>query len=120
MYLNITTAAQKRIQAKLGTGQRLLLDFDDGVGPFSPVGACSLNLGYRLIVVPETFDTTTDYRDTVDSDLGAIAIKPYSETYLADDMKLDVNEQRDVLTLSSNQGLLASRVDILVPDLAQK
>lgn len=120
MYLKITPAAQERLQTKLGTGQRLLLDFDDGVGPFSPVGACSLNLGYRLIVVPATFDMTTDYRETIDSDLGPIAIKPYSETYLADQMKLDLNKQRDVLTLSSNQGLLAARVAVLVPDLVQK
>ena len=40
MVLKITAAAQEKIQKQMTTDQALLLDLNDGVGPFSKVGFC--------------------------------------------------------------------------------
>lgn len=52
MELSISSEAQAVIQAKLKTGDRLLLDNEDGYGPFvDHAVSCQLNSGFRLLLV---------------------------------------------------------------------
>ncbi|KRL98000.1 iron-sulfur cluster biosynthesis family protein [Liquorilactobacillus satsumensis] len=113
MYLKITAAAQAKLKDKIGNGNyKILLDFDDGVGSLSRVGACTLASVFRILLVdPER--ETHDYNQKIDSDLGPIMIKGYSDMYMDDEMKLDVNEKTQMLRLSgSNSGELTAAVNV--------
>ena len=57
------------------------LDFDDGVGPFSKVGVCSLNQAFQLVIVDKTEDIH-DYNEKITTELGDVYYKGYSDMYL--------------------------------------
>lgn len=54
MKLTFTPQAQQRLQKYLQPDSKLILDFDDGVGPFSKLGNCSLDANFKLIIVKKT------------------------------------------------------------------
>lgn len=114
MYLNITQAAKEKIAAKVATRHvDLLLDFDDGVGPLSPKGACALSTVFRLVIVPKD-KYQKDYNAKLDSDMAVIRYKDYSETYMDQEMTLTVDENTQVLQLKGLQnGLLAANLAIV-------
>ncbi|KRL00078.1 iron-sulfur cluster biosynthesis family protein [Liquorilactobacillus capillatus] len=113
MYLTITQAARKKIMSDFeGSKDELLLDFDDGVGAFSRVGVCSLDSVFRILIVSKETEIH-DYDKVIDSDLGPFKIKGYSEMYMDDEMKLDVNEANQMLRLTgANSGELTAAVRI--------
>ncbi len=43
MNITFTDQAIERLQRYELSSKKMLLDFDDGVGPFSAVGSCSLD-----------------------------------------------------------------------------
>ena len=48
MKLTFTPQAQQRLQKYLQPDSKLILDFDDGVGPFSDAGMCTLDVATAL------------------------------------------------------------------------
>lgn len=113
MALKITPAAVAKIKDKMTPGQKILLDLDDGVGPFSNVGYCSLDTSFRLLLVPADADIK-DYPDEFESDLGAVYYKDYAAGYFDEHEVLDVNEKNQMLTLSNNSGLIDGHISIVV------
>lgn len=113
MYLTITQEARKKIMSYLeDSNDELLLDFDDGVGSLSRVGVCSLDSVFRILIVSDDIDTH-DYDKKIDSDIGPFKIKGYSEMYMDEEMKLDVNEVNQMLRLTgANSGELTAAVQI--------
>ncbi|KRM97519.1 hypothetical protein FC19_GL001560 [Liquorilactobacillus aquaticus DSM 21051] len=113
MYLTITQEARKKIMSYLeDSNDELLLDFDDGVGSLSRVGVCSLDSVFRILIVSDDIDSH-DYDKKVDSDIGPFRIKGYSEMYMDEEMKLDVNETNQMLRLTgANSGELTAAVRI--------
>lgn len=115
MVLKITAAAQEKIQKQMTTDQALLLDLNDGVGPFSKVGFCSLDTDFRLLIVPNDADLKS-YPETFDSEMGPIHYKAYTADYFDGHEVLDLDEKRQVLTLVNNSGVVDNRVPIIVFD----
>lgn len=113
MALKITPAAVAKIKDKMTPGQKILLDLDDGVGPFSNVGYCSLDTNFRLLLVPADADIK-DYPDEFESNLGAVYYKDYAAGYFDEHEVLDVNEKNQMLTLSNNSGLIDGHISIVV------
>ncbi|BBE25205.1 iron-sulfur cluster biosynthesis family protein [Latilactobacillus curvatus] len=113
MALKITPAAVAKIKDKMTPGQKILLDLDDGVGPFSNVGYCSLDTSFRLLLVPADADIK-DYPDEFESNLGAVYYKDYAAGYFDEHEVLDVNEKNQMLTLSNNSGLIDGHISIVV------
>lgn len=113
MKLTITNDALLKIkQLYQPKNHKLLLSFDDGVGPFSSMGVCSLDTSFQLLIVNAKLPTP-DYSATIESKLGTIYYKKYSKQYLGDNLKLDFNSRYHTLPLSSNSEVIDSNVALI-------
>lgn len=112
MKLTFTDAARQRIDRYRGPAKKVLLDYDDGVGPFSAVGTCSLDNGYQLIFVDKGLKTV-DYDVQIDSNIGPIFIKGESIAQFEDEMEVRFNKHLFTLPLVSRKGILTENVELL-------
>lgn len=112
MKMNISEAAEKKIQPYLVDGAKLVLDLDDGVGPYSLVGTCTLGTSFRLLVVDQDADLK-DYSTKMESNMGDIYIKPYSEEYFTQTNVLNINDQLQTMYVSTNSGILDTNVPVI-------
>lgn len=111
--LRITPEAAAKIQAA-GPDLAMVLDYDDGVGPFSAVGVCSLNLSFNLILTPKE-NVTADYNTVIDSALGPVYVKDYSAEYFEGNPVLKVGFG-GILALANDSGLIDGAVEMRVVD----
>jgi uncharacterized protein YqkB len=109
MKLTITDRASDKLNKKVPHDSRLLLSFDDGVGPFSKVGVCSLDTSFDIIAV-DNEAKTPDYEAVLHTNQDDWRFKGYSNIYLDNDMKLDVKNNQ--LVLSGESGILDGSVAI--------
>lgn len=112
MQLTFTNAAQKRLSKYLSDNKQMLLDYDDGVGPFSATGSCSMDNNFKLIFV----DKDKQYKDfdaSLNSNLGTIFYKGYTRPQLEDQMTVRFNPHTFTMPLSTPHGLLTEDLEIL-------
>ena len=112
MYLTFTEDAKQRLGRYLGTSKKMLLDYDDGVGPFSALGNCSLDDNFKLIFVNQD-QSFKDFDASFDSNLGKIYYKGYTKPQLADQMMVSFNPHVFTMPLKSPQGILTDDLEIL-------
>lgn len=112
MKLTFTKEARGRVQRYLQPGKVMLLDFDDGVGPFSTTGSCTLDGGYRLLFVNANQDLSA-YDFAIESNLGIIRIKGESRMQFDSEMEIRFNPHLFTLPLVSRQGMLCENVELL-------
>ncbi|MCM6881560.1 iron-sulfur cluster biosynthesis family protein [Enterococcus italicus] len=116
MELSISSEAQAVIQAKLKTGDRLLLDNEDGHGPFvDHAVSCQLNSGFRLLLVSEAIDAEllADYSIQLPTEIGPVFVKP-SGTFLLDAVNyLMIEPSYKRLQLKSDGGILSPNIPII-------
>ncbi|MBS9335149.1 iron-sulfur cluster biosynthesis family protein [Fructobacillus sp. M1-13] len=105
MKLTFTDKAKARLEKLAGDNKKLVLDFDDGVGPFSNEANCTLALSFNLLFVPNDTDLS-EFGATFDSNMGTIHAKPYSLEQMDEEMTVDVNEKYLRYTLSGRGGVL--------------
>lgn len=117
MHLTFTDAAQNRLQNYISPDKKMILDYDDGVGPFSALGNCSLDTNFKLLFVDPQKDLP-DFDEHFESNLGPIYYKGYTKPQYADEMTIDFNSHVFTLPLKSPQGLLTD--DIEVHDLTKE
>lgn len=96
MDLTFTEAAKERVARYPSPDKKIILDYDDGVGPFSKLGDCSLAANYKLIFVDK------------DADLPDFDAPQYT-----DGMELRFNPTYFVMSLTSPHGVLTDSVEIL-------
>lgn len=101
--LKMTERAIAKLQ-KLMPSKQVLLDMDDGVGPFSAVGVCSLNTHFNIVLAPASH-VSKDFNVELTSPVGPVLVKDYSTEYFGAQPKLDLG-MGDVFTLSDESGLL--------------
>lgn len=102
MKLTITDEAAAKLRPFFeDPNATVLLDFDDGVGPFSKVGVCSLNQAFQLVIVDKDEDIH-DYNEKIVTELGDVYYKGYSDMYLDQVMQLKLNPQNMTLRLVGN------------------
>ncbi|GHP13501.1 hypothetical protein YK48G_09260 [Lentilactobacillus fungorum] len=107
MKLMITDNALTQLKKVFPNNRKFLLSFDDGVGPFSKVGVCSLDTSFDIIAVDPAAEVP-DYDAKLSTNFGDWYYKGYSKMYLDDPMKLDfVNQQ---MKLSGNSGILDGNI----------
>lgn len=112
MYLNVEPEAQAKLQRYLDADKDLLLDFDDGVGPLSNVGTCTLASVFRIVAVAKGAEQK-DYNKALESNIGTFRYKGYSEMYMDNQMRLIVNPTNKMLSLrGSNSGELTGMVTV--------
>jgi uncharacterized protein YqkB len=112
MFLNISDQAQVKLLPYIEQKAVIILDLDDGVGKYSKMGVCSLDTSFRILILDQLQDRS-DFNLTLDSSIGEVYVKDYSQRYLDEEMILDVDERLQVLTLKSPSGVLDNNVPIV-------
>ncbi|CAH1855995.1 iron-sulfur cluster biosynthesis family protein [Convivina praedatoris] len=115
MEITFTKVATDRLQKFLKPGVKMVLDFDDGVGPFSKEANCTLSVAYNLLFVNQDADLH-DFGLVIPSNLGDVYAKPYSKDQMDEKMTIDVNEKYLRYSLSGQNGEIDSSMG--VKDLA--
>lgn len=115
MELTFTPAAQKRLAKYLddGSQKRLILDFDDGVGPFSDIGDCSLGVNFKLILLDVDKELPKDFDAHFISNLGNVYYKSYTKSQYAEHMKLDFEANYFTMPLKSDFETLCDNVEVV-------
>lgn len=113
MFLTITQAAQSRLQPKLGSDTHLILDFNDGVGPYSDAATCTLDVAFNLVLTSEP--VPADFDTQLSSDLGTVYVKGYAVNQLDSALTLDVDKYLRY-KLSGPSGTLDPNVTLITVD----
>lgn len=112
MKLTFTPQAQQRLQKYLQPDSKLILDFDDGVGPFSKLGNCSLDANFKLIIVSKDAKLP-DFNAQLDSNLGSIWYKDYTASQLDEKMEVRFNQTYFTMPLVSEQRTMTDNLEFL-------
>ncbi|MGO3792752.1 MAG: iron-sulfur cluster biosynthesis family protein [Enterococcus gilvus] len=110
MYMKISDELVERLGKYKDS--RILLDLDDGVGMYSKMGSCALNISFRLLILDKDQDYS-DYTVNVESPIGEIPIKEHSKLYLEDDMSLVFDPRMSLIKLKSTSGMIDGNVQII-------
>lgn len=111
MKLTISTSAQSIISPKLRPDTLILLNYDDGVGPYSPHGLEALQISFKLVLISKGMPMD-DYDLSMPSDLGPIHIKGYSARFFGSNLKIDFNARYHLLSLSDDGEVLEDNLQI--------
>ncbi|WP_373842087.1 iron-sulfur cluster biosynthesis family protein [Limosilactobacillus sp.] len=112
MKLTFTDGAVRRLKCYLNPQIKLILDYDDGVGPFSKIGNCSLDANYRLIIV-NADQPLTDFPHTISSNLGAVYYKEEAKAQYADQMTVRFNPHYFTMPLVTPQETLTENMEVV-------
>lgn len=112
MDLTFTPEAQKQVERYLRPNTKLLLDFDDGVGPFSNLGNCSMDSHYKLIFVKDDLELP-DFDQSFPSNLGPVYYKGYNAPQYEAGMQLQFNKRYFTLPLVSPSSVLTDDVELV-------
>lgn len=112
--LTITDAALDRIKKYISPEKKVVLDFDDGVGPFSAIGNCNLDANYRLIFVNKDVDLP-DFDEKVSSNIGDIYIKSeiYASAQFEDQMEIRFDPKHFTMPLVSPTKILTDNIEVV-------
>lgn len=110
--IHFTTDAKHRLTRYLSPNKRILLDFSDGVGPFSAIGSCSLDGNYRLIFINKDV-STPDFDERVISNIGDIKIKSESDAQFDNQMEVRFNSHYFTLPLVSSKSTLTENLEVV-------
>lgn len=110
--LQMSQDVQERLKKHLlNDSDQLVLDFDDGVGAYSKVGVCSLDVSFRFLIVnKQGIDVV--YDQTIASPLGDVRIKGYADNYVDEAPELYLNKF-GLITLKTAAGIIDTNVEIL-------
>ncbi len=111
-HLELTQGAIDKIKAHLTDDTRVLLSYDDGVGPYSHHGLVALQVSFQLVLINKDMPYN-DYDKELDSNLGTIYFKGYSEKFLGDNMKLTLQPRYNTLVLADDNDEIDENVEIV-------
>lgn len=112
MELTFTDGAKQRLARYLSPDKKMVLDFDDGVGPFSAVGDCGLEVNYKLVFVDKDVDLP-DFDAQMTSNLGKIYYKGYTKPQFADKMEVRFNPRNFTMPMVSRLATLTDNLEVL-------
>lgn len=106
--------AKQRMQHYFDSDKKIILDFDDGVGPFSAIGNCDLEANYKLVFVDRQFETP-DFDEIVASNIGNIFIKSelYANVQFESKMRVDFDQRHHAFRLTSPTKQLTDSLEIV-------
>ncbi|WP_155286847.1 iron-sulfur cluster biosynthesis family protein [Lacticaseibacillus zhaodongensis] len=106
--VKLTAEAASKLRNLSAGGKKLVLDLDDGVGPFSSLGSCALNTHFNVVAAPAD-KVGADFNQELDSEVGPIYIKDYSTDYFGNQPKISLG-MGNAFSISDETGLLDSTV----------
>lgn len=114
MNLKFSKDALKKVSKYIDSNAKLVLDLDDGVGPFSHE-LLENGLAYCLIILHES-KVPDSFTYEIKSELGTIYVANDTEMYLENEMHIIYDTQWDRLKLITNSGVLENNFALKVVD----
>lgn len=111
MKLIFSDSAQRELESDLDSN-KVLLDYDDGIGPFSKEGDFPNGQHFHLVFVDKA-TTLPDFDQTIDSNLGLVWIKGEASDQLDEQMEIRLNAQWHTFSLVGSNGILDETVEII-------
>lgn len=112
MELHFDEAAQAKLNPLLGPDKQLLLTFEDGVGPYSQHAMIHMQVQFTLNVIAADTEAP-DYDVSIDSNLGPVKIKGYSQEDLDPHLTLRFRQNEDTFVLSGDGGMIDGEVGLI-------
>lgn len=115
MKLQISEEAQAVINKQRQTGDRLLLDYEDAIGPFTEKAAsCQIYTSFRLLLVPAEFpeEELSDYDDRIETNAGIVYMKKTSQMLLDSEVSIVIEKSYRRIQIISDSGVLASNLSL--------
>lgn len=113
--IDMDAAAVAKISEVKQEGDRIYLDFEDGVGPFPATAiSCRLDISFRLILVPADYpeEGLSIYDTKLDTAIGTVWLKQGAAMYLEERTRLvvDPDYQRLQLNVRCQQTAVTSQL----------
>lgn len=105
MKIQFDDAAAEKIQAHLAPGKKLLLTFEDGVGPYSQHAMIHMQVQFSINIINSDMEAP-GYDQTITSNIGDFLVKGYSMDSLDENMVVHLNANLGTLSLSGDGGLI--------------
>lgn len=115
--ITFDAAVTEKLQSLLGHGNRLLLSYDDGVGPYSHHGLMALQVSFQFVVVGSEANID-DYQAELSSTLGSVFYKGYSSEFLRPDLHARFNNLMHTIRLTDAGEQIDDNVEVVVDDSA--
>ncbi|GEK27753.1 iron-sulfur cluster biosynthesis family protein [Furfurilactobacillus siliginis] len=112
-------AVTEKLQPLLDHGNRLLLSYDDGVGPYSHHGLMALQVSFQFVVVGADANVD-DYQAALTSALGPVLYKGYSGEFLGQDLHASFNKLMHTIRLTDAGEQIDDNVEVVVDESAAK
>ncbi|KRM57659.1 iron-sulfur cluster biosynthesis family protein [Secundilactobacillus malefermentans] len=109
--LKMSSDVEKRLKNHGADKKNIVLDFDDGVGPYSVIGGCALDGGFKLLLVGS--EVGDDYQVQLDSPLGKIWVKDYSYEYFENENPQLKLSGAGMIQLTNNSGVVESNLEVV-------
>ena len=110
MKLTFTPQLSSACKNTCKLDSKLILDFDDGVGPFSKLGNCS-DANFKLIIVKDA--KLPDFNAQLASNLGPVWYKDYTAPQLDEKMEVRFNPTYFTMPLVSEQRTMTDNLEFL-------
>jgi len=117
MKLIFSNSAKQELKEYLDS-KKILLDYDDGVGPFSQEGDFPNGQHFHLVFVDKDA-TLPDFDQTIDSNFGLVWVKGEALDQLDEQMEIRLNEQWHTFSLAGSNSVLDEAVEIIYADNGQ-
>jgi len=115
MEFIVSKEAEELLRGKVNDNEQLLLDVEDGDGPFANSRiTCQIDTSFRLIIVEkETSADLSLYSEVVDTQMGPIKIKKSALVYLDNPTTLAVEPTYKSLQLKGPGGIIKNNLQIV-------
>ncbi|KRN21420.1 hypothetical protein FD14_GL001072 [Secundilactobacillus similis DSM 23365 = JCM 2765] len=111
-YLEFSDDAIARIKPHLTPNTRVLLSYDDGVGPYSHHGLVALQVSFQLVLITDTM-SFKDYDEQLETNWVPVYVKGYSDEFLGDQMTLTLQPKYQTLVLADDSEKIDENVEIV-------
>ncbi|MGX7328860.1 iron-sulfur cluster biosynthesis family protein [Enterococcus bulliens] len=122
LKLDIQPEVAAKILAKKQENERILLDNEDGRGPFVDHAiSCQLNPSFQLFLVDDSYtdEELKDYSLTVETAVGPVSFKESATRLLDQENRLVIEPTYGRIQLKSDGGILASDVKLVTRSKAE-
>ncbi len=113
LTLEISPEVAKKITDFKGPNERILLDHEDGQGPFVDHAiSCQLNPNFSLLFVDQTYTDAelSDYKLKIETNIGPIFLKESATRLLDQDNRLVIEPTYKRVQLKSDGGILVQDI----------
>jgi uncharacterized protein YqkB len=116
MRLQLDELAKEKFLGKLNAREEetvVLFDYDDGVGPLSIMGSCSMNVHFRFVFVSSPFESE-QFDAEIESNVGPIRMKGYSKMYInGDNPRIEYNKSYGTFVFKTDNEIVDSNAEII-------